>query len=84
MTHEATPGLSANGCNPAGATPDGLRHWSDARGLLGVSIREFAELAGINRGDLSKIENGIAAPTPDQARRILFVVDNFTTRGRPR
>ncbi|HET7029138.1 MAG TPA: helix-turn-helix transcriptional regulator [Candidatus Limnocylindrales bacterium] len=42
-----------------------------------MSIRELAELTGINRGDLSKIENGIQAPTPDQARRILFVVDSF-------
>lgn len=77
MTHDATPRLSNHGCNPRAATPERLRHWSDARALLGVTIRGMAELTGINRGDLSKIENGIAAPTPDQARRILFVVDAF-------
>jgi DNA-binding transcriptional regulator YiaG len=56
--------------------PHGLRHWRDARALLGCSIRKFAKTTGINRGQLSKIENG-AAPTPDEARRILFVVDSF-------
>jgi hypothetical protein len=31
----------------------------------------MAELTGINRGDLSKIEHGQACPTPKQAARIL-------------
>lgn len=77
MTHAATARPSELGCNPPQATLGPGSKWSDARSIMGVSIRELAELTGINRGDLSKIENGIQAPTPDQARRILFVVDSF-------
>jgi len=37
----------------------------------GLSLRQFEALTGINRGELSKIERGIACPTPEQAIRIL-------------
>lgn len=80
MTHAAIALPNESGCNPAPATLGPGSKWSDARRIMGVSIRELAELTGINRGDLSKIENGIQAPTPDQARPILFVVDAFGAR----
>ena len=80
MTHAATQRNASDGCNPGQATLGPGSKWSDARRIMDMSIREFAEATGINRGDLSKIENGIQAPTPDQARRILFVVDAFAGR----
>ena len=71
MTHGPTPRAAKDGCNPRGETPvDGLK-WSKVRSALGLSIRDMAEQTGINRGDLSKIERGIACPTPKQAARIL-------------
>jgi len=48
-----------------------LTAWGRPRGVAGWSLRELARRTGINPGELSKIERGLACPTPDQAWRIL-------------
>jgi DNA-binding transcriptional regulator YiaG len=73
MTHGAGARTSANGCNPRGTTLAKDLKWSDLRRQLALSIRDFSDLTGINRGDLSKIERGQACPTPFQATAIMTV-----------
>lgn len=71
ITHGAGASGAPNGCNPRGGTSVGVHRWADVRAATGLSIREFSDRTGINRGDLSKIERGQACPTPYQAARIL-------------
>ena len=66
ITHAATPRAASRGCNPAQTSL-----WAGIRVSAGLSLRQFEALTGINRGELSKIERGIACPTPEQAIRIL-------------
>jgi transcriptional regulator with XRE-family HTH domain len=47
------------------------------RPILGLSIREFSDETGINRGELSKIERGLSCPTPGQANAILSAWQRF-------
>jgi transcriptional regulator with XRE-family HTH domain len=49
--------------------------WGAIRATSGLSLRAFEARTGINRGELSRIERGLACPTPDQARRILAAAD---------
>lgn len=49
--------------------------WGRPRRDLGWSLRAMAERTGINIADLSRIDSGRAAPTPDQARAILRAFD---------
>lgn len=49
--------------------------WRELRERLNLSIREYADLCGVNRGELSRIERGRSAATPDQARKMLAVLD---------
>lgn len=46
----------------------------DLRGEVGLSIRDLAERAQINRGRLSIIERGVI-PSAEELRRILQVLD---------
>lgn len=71
ITHAAGSRSGANGCNPRGGTSVRGLKWSDLREAAGLSIRDFSNLTGINRGDLPKIERGQACPTPYQAIQIL-------------
>lgn len=49
--------------------------WGRARAVLGWSLAELEERTGINRGELSRIERGLACPKRDQARRLNAVYD---------
>lgn len=49
--------------------------WGRPRAALGWSLAELEERTGINRGELSKIERGLACPKRDQARRLNAVYD---------
>lgn len=49
--------------------------WQELRKRAGLTIRALEELTGINRGELSRIERSRTCPTPDQARRLLAVLD---------
>jgi predicted transcriptional regulator len=49
--------------------------WGRPRRALGWSLREMAERTGVGAPDLSRIDSGRAAPTPDQARAILHAFD---------
>jgi DNA-binding transcriptional regulator YiaG len=70
MTQETTRVPNESGCNPRQRTPRGGT-WRSIRESTGLSIREMADRTGINRGQLSKIENGRACPTPLEAQTIL-------------
>lgn len=60
---------------PKGPTRAGPYLWGPQRLQAGLSIRELSELAGVNRGDLSKAENGITARIPAEAfQRIMGVL----------
>lgn len=52
--------------------------WRSLRAASGLSLRELEERARINRGDLSRIENGRMCPSPEQARRLLEVYEGGT------
>jgi DNA-binding transcriptional regulator YiaG len=71
ITHETIGRSASQGCNPRERITIYPPDWSTIRTTLGLSIRDFAGLTGINRGDLSKIERGHASPTPKQASRLL-------------
>ena len=45
--------------------------WGRLRGTRRWSLRHLSELTGINIADLSRIERGISAVTPEQAQRLL-------------
>lgn len=45
--------------------------WRDLRAVRGLSLRELEQRTRINRGELSKIDNGRLIPTPGQAAAIL-------------
>lgn len=51
--------------------------WGRARAGKGWSLRQLASFSGINAGELSKIERGLASITPDQAHRL---VDAYSRR----
>jgi hypothetical protein len=53
-------------------TVDRSIKWPDVRARAGLSLRDFEHLTGINRGEISKIEHGLACPTPLQALRLLM------------
>lgn len=66
-------------CNPASGdanlmprppSPD----WHDYRVKAGLSIRQLEELSGINRGEISRIEQRRQTPTPMQALRLLVAL----------
>jgi transcriptional regulator with XRE-family HTH domain len=50
--------------------------WKDLREKTGLTIRQVELLTGINRGEISRIERMRTCPTPDQARRLLVVLDS--------
>jgi hypothetical protein len=77
MTHGAGAATRANGCNPRGGTSGRGPTWAMIRPILGLSIREFSDETGINRGELSKIERGLSCPTPGQANAILSAWQRF-------
>ncbi len=49
--------------------------WGRPRRELGMSLRDLCAASGINIADLSRIDSGKSAPTPEQARRLLAVFD---------
>jgi len=49
--------------------------WSARRVAAGLSIRKLSDLSGINRGDLSRIDQGRQIPTPEQAALLLRAID---------
>lgn len=49
--------------------------WGRLRGQTSWSLRELARRSGVNAGEISKIERGLACPTPDQARALLAAID---------
>jgi len=48
-------------------TPD----WREQREQRGLTLSEVARRAGLNKGDLSRIETKRLVPTADEARAIL-------------
>lgn len=53
------------------ASPSRLRALREARGL---SLAQLAELAGLDKGQLSRVERGIQAPTTRVLARISTVL----------
>ena len=48
--------------------------WHDYRVKAGLSIRQLEEATGINRGEISRIEQRRSSPTPIQALRLLVAL----------
>jgi ribosome-binding protein aMBF1 (putative translation factor) len=71
-TDATAPSRTESGrCNTAHGTP-----WGRLRGETGWSLRELARRSGVNAGEISNIERGLACPTPAQALAILATIDN--------
>lgn len=47
-----------------------------ARALKGITQKELSEITGIDQGDISKIERGIANPTINTLQRIASALDS--------
>ena len=69
---ERTAALRTNAPQRTPRFPD--TPWGRLRGSRGWSLRELAQLTGINAAELSRIERGMG-PTPDRARVLLAVYD---------
>lgn len=56
-----------------GARRAGRFLWGPRRLAVGLSIAELAERSHVNRGDLSRAENGIGPLTGEQFERVMAV-----------
>lgn len=55
----------------------GASPWSLYRVAAGVSLRQVAQLSGVNRGYLSLLEQGRYVPTPAEAKAIVQAVETL-------
>lgn len=53
--------------------------WGSERVRLGLSMRDLAELSGVNKGTLSLIEAGRLVPTADQYRDVMDALRKHET-----
>lgn len=56
----------------------GPRLWGPRRVQLNISLRELEKATGINRGDLSRMENRGMEPTSEEFDRIMAALEAAT------
>lgn len=78
MGHPHAPALRCNAPQRTPRFPDTA--WGRLRQSTGWSLRALAEKTGLNPGTLSRIENGRACASPDEARRLLDAFDRSADR----